>query len=108
MIQGEYILKRELEEKLYHRFQWLTSINNIWCDDGWFQLIYKLCEEIENIYNKRNLDINTIRVGDIKEKYGALQFDLGKCIEEAYEIVQKYEELSESICQSAELMVDCT
>jgi hypothetical protein len=99
-----------LENKLLERFPWMIA-HNLWtckkldfctpceCQDGWYQLIYDLCEEIENHYKKNNVDINTIRIDQIKEKFANLRFYISNVIEGTYDIVGKYENLSIYVCE---------
>jgi len=41
--------------------------------DGWFNLLYDLCKEIEDIYIKEGKSVDII-IDQIKEKFGALRF----------------------------------
>lgn len=71
-------MKKELDEKLQARFLWLKrrelerdreyeyvpgyTIYENWgfseVSDGWYELIYKLCEEIETAYGNENRPID--------------------------------------------------
>lgn len=86
-------MKKELEEKLQdsfpwlkqpelHRekpYEWVQGYNNYEnygfneVDDGWFQLIYDLCAEIENIYKEYDQPV-TIKVAQVKSKFAQLRF----------------------------------
>ena len=37
------------------------------CDDGWYKLIYKCLNEIEEIYKSKSQDISELKVFQIKE-----------------------------------------
>jgi len=41
------------------------------CGDGWFNLVYKLCNDIMQVIGTRNIDITALQV---KEKFGGLRF----------------------------------
>lgn len=41
------------------------------CDDGWFDLIYKLCDQLNKLSKWENCEIGVMQV---KEKYGTLRF----------------------------------
>jgi hypothetical protein len=61
-------VKEELEDKLYGSFAslFLNSLPyGIECEDGWFELIFNLCEQLKD---------ENIEVTQIKEKFGTLRF----------------------------------
>jgi hypothetical protein len=103
-------LRQELEDKLLERYPWMIA-RNVWtdevldfctpcsCGDGWYQLIYDLCGEIEKHYKKNSADINVVRILQIKEKYAQLCFYTGGLIECTHEIIHKFEEKSTQICE---------
>lgn len=84
-------MKKELDEKLQARFLWLKrselerdreyeyvpgyTIYENWgfseVSDGWYELIYKLCEEIETAYGNENRPIDMI-LQQVKSKFGHL------------------------------------
>lgn len=77
------------------------------CADGWYQLLYDLCQEITDRYEKDNEEVD-IEVGQVKEKFGTLRFyyyhkdidtssnEIRKDIEQ---IVRKYENHSKFVCE---------
>ena len=77
------------------------------CGDGWYQLLYDLCQEITDRYEKYNEEVD-IEVGQVKEKFGTLRFyyyhkdidtpsnEIRKDIEQ---IVRKYENHSKFVCE---------
>ena len=76
-------MKDELDKKLVekcpvlygNRYGDMTETAMCWgfeCDDGWFDIIDKLSEKIENV---NNLNLGFIIVADqVKEKFGTLRF----------------------------------
>lgn len=103
-------MKKELEQKLMDRFPWFEA-RNVWtdkklgfptpcsCGDGWYQLIHNCLEEIENLYKGKNANINTLRINQIKEKYGGLRIYVGNFINGVDDIIDKYEDKSYEICE---------
>lgn len=79
-------MKQELEQKLMNRFKFMEAKNSwsgeklnfpIPCShgDGWFQLIWDLCEKIEVELNKLPKDSDyEFMVLQVKEKYAGLRF----------------------------------
>lgn len=73
-------MKKELEEKLVKRFKFLQRKNDdgtpysmfgIECSDGWFDLLWRLFEEIKKKLEKGN----SFSVSQIKEKWGCYDKD---------------------------------
>lgn len=126
-------MKENLEQKLARDFPFMrqryddadkyTDVmsNNLYntfgieSDDGWFDLIYNCCREIQEAYNKRGIKPDFYPL-QIKEKYGTLRVYYGGSLDEReaaddksaeYEeawkdvknIVEKYENISETICE---------
>ena len=103
-------MRQELEDKILQDFPWFEA-RNIWtgekldfphcceCESGWYDLIYNLCKELDQLYKDKKADISTLRIYQIKEKYGLLDFNIGNYIEGAFEITQKYHELSKKVCE---------
>lgn len=81
-------MKDVLERKLYKRFKFFKSWNvkkqdffrvkngtiGAACGDGWFKLIWELCEHIELELKLRKIKGANFHVTDIKEKFGQLRF----------------------------------
>lgn len=98
-------MKQELAEKILNTFPDMfiqegrgpdrktTMISNIACGDGWFDIIYNLCEELEAMKPK---------VMQIKEKFGTLRFyasftkDYSK---QGWEVIRKAEGQSAETCE---------
>ncbi len=69
------------------------------CSDGWADLIYNLCKELNDLYISKGWSPEEIQILQIKEKFGTLRFyDSGLGIE-GNEIVYKYENLSSGTCE---------
>lgn len=85
-------MKEELENKLAEKFTFMKKrksideqkanggiIDNLYsafgceCSDGWFDLLYLLCEEIDSAYKKANMPPDIV-IMQIKEKFGTLRF----------------------------------
>jgi rubrerythrin len=62
------------------------------CGEGWHNLIYDLCEEIESKAP------DTI-VMQIKEKFGGLRFYTSAHTDEVEKIIEKYEEKALTTCE---------
>lgn len=109
-------MKKSLELKLKTRFPKLlvdmygspqeTCMSyGITCDDGWYDLIYNLCEELQgwsDAYGKQ------IVATQIKEKFGSLRFYIKVDKEnppsdeewkQISSMIDKYEELSLNTCE---------
>jgi len=88
-------MREELEKKLRENFTFLgghpgfdeqlemnrrPSIFDLFgaygceCGDGWYNVIYELCEGIESAFNRYKIDRSIIVVDQIKEKMGTLRF----------------------------------
>ena len=100
-------MKEEFENKLSEDFTFIDSNMFIETGDGWFQLIYDLCKEIEAVYKREGIVANII-VDAIYEKYGVLHFDFFfeksrleyfSYEEEIIKLVNDYEDRSETICE---------
>ena len=67
------------------------------CDDGWYDLIYKLCEKIEGELKKEpNAEFNVCQV---KEKFGGLRFYIDSGSTRIYKLISTAEERSYKICE---------
>lgn len=93
----------KLEQKLYEKFSFMDQPCE--CGDGWFDIIYRLCEEISKAYAESGVPAD-ITVYCIKEKYGMLSFNY--CLnnpankvlhEKITKIIYKYENISETVCE---------
>lgn len=84
-------MRDELEKKLEENFIFMKKkyslekqreqgkIGNLYsafgceCNDGWFELLYSLCQEIDEVYKKANMPVDIV-IEQIKEKFGSLRF----------------------------------
>lgn len=70
------------------------------CGDGWFDLLYKTCADIEEECIKLGLNNeNWTTASQIKEKYGTLRFYVNNYKDSVYEIIEKAEEKSSTTCE---------
>ncbi len=120
-------MREELQEKLYLHFPEIFAQRSLpmthtcmcWgfdCGDGWYDLIYKLCEQIQSYINNKNNSIKfKIDRGDlpkdtprypqleatqVKEKYGGLRFYVDNSDEYIDGLISMAEAMSYSICEN--------
>ena len=70
--------------------------------DGWFDLIDKLCADIQNRINmekKKNSEYKQVRVVQVKEKMGGLRFYTERADEKIADMIHKAERESYKICE---------
>lgn len=65
------------------------------CSDGWFELIYKLCEDIKKLNPPENFEVI-----QVKEKFGGLRFYADNGTSEIYERIHQAEQDSYTICEN--------
>jgi hypothetical protein len=87
--------ERQLKEAFPNFFREALPFG-IECSDGWFDLIYKLCEDIQTVNPPEDF-----LIACIKEKYGRLciHFYATKKQKEIYDLIDKAEEESTNICE---------
>ena len=95
-------MKHELCQNLYKRFPTIfkyrdekLGVDNkflgIYCEDGWYKLIYELCEMLEKVDSD-------CYVRQVKEKFGTLHFYIvGN--KNSHDVTFTYERKSENICE---------
>ena len=112
----------ELEQKLAKEFPFMLiqkdgnkegafNCFNCECDDGWFELIRRMCTEITKEFTERKLTVGFVP-SQIKEKYGSLvtyygiEFDEGteeftenRVKQAVAAITDKYEKISATVCE---------
>ena len=101
-------MKNELQEQLFTRFPWTRpdesdTMSNytryqLDCGDGWFQLLWDLFTEIESLYQSRDTEIQ-LTIRQVKQKFGSLTVYIQYGLPEVYEIVNRYQKLSETVCE---------
>jgi len=100
-------MKKELENKLYTQFPRLFSrkdlagsetrmCDGLACDDGWYNLIYEMCRELQDYCDNSNTQIEFEQV---KEKFGCLRVYSHKYVPEVGEIISQYESYSSEVCE---------
>jgi hypothetical protein len=107
-------MRQELCNKLTARFKFLCNFGMDGkrynfvpkCGDGWFNLIWSMCIEVEQELLKEynTLEYTQIEtkfvIHEIKEKWGAMSvFCMLGGTKNIYDIINKYEVLSERICE---------
>jgi len=98
-------MDKELTKKLVDRFgKWIhpdyppkTSLMvfGFDCYDGWFNLIWKLCEDIEKLNPPDDFEIV-----QVKQKFGTLRFYYSNAPDGVWELVSQAETDSETICET--------
>ena len=109
-------MRTEYEKALADRFDFMKA-RNVWtgelllnskgnycgfpceCDDGWYDLITNLCQDLTDFYKSKGADTTDIRLLQVKEKFGGLRFYVGNVIQGTFELVDKYERESYNICE---------
>lgn len=102
-------MKHELESKLIADFPQLFAdvtkppteslmCFGCECNDGWYGLIRKVCEQITEALSK-NQNIGNLRFVQIKEKWGQLRIYVNNYPNEIEEILNNAEAESANICE---------
>lgn len=99
-------MREQLEQKLYDVFsEFFYDKDNdcylsISCGDGWFDLIYRMCIDIEEFMNQYSKD-EFFRFTQIKEKYGGLRvYFICSCDESSLDdIIAEAEDESDKTCE---------
>ena len=96
---GSMFINSDLDEFSKHYDYSYTQLDDM--PDGWnYSFGEQMCEEILQALIKNGIDPNDYVVQQVKEKYGTLRwYDYHGC-EDVDNIIDKYEELSEQICQN--------
>lgn len=98
-------MKSELVKRFYDRwpnwFQGLTQSPmqsclafGFECGDGWFSLLWRLCEDIEKLNPPEDFQVD-----QVKEKFGGLRFYIAFGNEEIFSLISKAEEDSYNTCE---------
>ncbi len=98
-------MKRELENKFKSQWPtWFVGLNEstggclsygFECGDGWNELIWRLCEDIEKLNPGEKF-----RVFQVKEKFGGLRFYVSETNKEVYHCIDGAELESFRICEA--------
>ncbi len=104
-------MNQENEQKLFNRFDFFHPERSIKdslmafgfeCGDGWYSLIWELCEDIETALKNDTANEATdfpFRVMQVKEKYGGLRFYTNWGTDEIFALIDTAEEKSTEICE---------
>jgi hypothetical protein len=95
-------------EKFQERFTWFPKVNPLYfkdqnvpmyidCDEGWFDLIWKLCEDIDVIVQREGW--KDFSVDQIKEKFASLRFYVNGANKEVFDLIDEAEAKSFKICE---------
>lgn len=98
-------MNRELSLKLFNEFpemfrgRKMSIKENLMpfgfeCGDGWYDLLYELCVEIKDTNPP-----DDFIVLQVKEKFGGLRFYVGAATDEVFNIIERYEQKSETVCE---------
>jgi hypothetical protein len=68
------------------------------CGDGWYDLIYKLCEDITT-HLTENPDVNPVEATQVKEKFGGLRFYIWGGDSHISDLIYKAEHRSYDLCE---------
>jgi len=103
-------VKEELEQKLFDEFpsffrgrekgaRATLMVFGFMCDDGWYNLIYNLCKDIEKELEKHPELKKQFIVLEVKEKFGGLRFYSGPATEKIFKLIDEAEKKSYKICE---------
>ena len=97
-------MNKKLDKKLFDRFSFFHPEKSLMeslmgfgfeCNDGWFDIIYSLCEEVE----KAAKDIKDFEVLQVKEKFGSLRFYTNFSNEEISKLIIEAMNKSHKTCE---------
>jgi len=101
-------MDQKIVQKFQDRFSWFPKNNPLYfkdqnvpmfidCDEGWFDLIWQLCEDIDLIVKREGW--KNFSVDQIKEKFAGLRFYINAGNKEVHDLVNKAEVDSYEICE---------
>ncbi len=105
-MEMENIMNTENEQKLFKRFSFFKPERSITeslmafgfdCNNGWFDLIWSLCEDLEILVKKEN--IKNFEVVQVKEKFGGLRFYVDYGTDAIHKRIQLAETISYTVCE---------
>jgi len=86
----------ENEKKFLDRWpKWFGPRFRFECGDGWLDLIWDLCERIEDLDTDADMT-----VAQVKEKFGGLRFYVLSATQEAFDLIDDAEDESYLVCES--------
>lgn len=93
-------MNKELTDKLLIKYPFYTKNYSHFpfeCEDGWFDMLDKMSQEIQDIIEETGFD--TFSVFQVKEKYATLRYYPLSTLPEIDVIIDRYEEISGTICE---------
>lgn len=69
-----------------------------WCGDGWYDIIFQLCERLEPLVANLD-DAAQFQVVQVKEKFGGLRFYVEGSSDEIEAVIESACELSRRTCE---------
>jgi hypothetical protein len=106
-------MTKELTKKLTNRFNFFRMNFGFEHGDGWFKLVWNLCEDLDKLEKERWAKIpadekaslllkgedSGLRVVQVKEKFGTLRFYVDNADDAMYKRIHKAEHDSSSVCE---------
>ena len=87
-----------LEKKLIETYpSFFDEKFNFECDDGWYDLIGRLCYDITKVLTKEEFE--KFKILQVKEKFATLRVYCENSNDAVFELIQKASEASASICE---------
>lgn len=103
-------MKKELEQKFYDRFKFFRPETPVTknlmsygfcCGDGWYDIIWKLCEDIEKELEVAEPDVKeNFDVFQVKEKFGTLRFYTDNSNDKINQLILEAEARTSVTCES--------
>lgn len=91
-------MRAELTEKLNNSYPEIFGEGEYFaCNDGWYDLINGLCDEIMQFCKRFNQE--PPKTSQVKEKFGGLRFYVWSAPQEVMDIIDKYELRSQYTCE---------
>jgi hypothetical protein len=102
-------MKKELDDQLCAKYPKIFAERHMsmqdtcmcWgfeCGDGWYDLLDKLCEKIQN-----HVDVNPgmpqVVASQVKEKFGSLRFYVNGADDQVYDFIDEAERVSGRTCE---------
>lgn len=85
-------------KRLIERFPRIFKDNFYFeCDDGWFDIIFDLCKDMQQEVNNSGCD--QVVAAQVKEKFASLRFYASGGNEVTNAMIDKYSKLSMEVCE---------
>ena len=85
-------------KRLIERFPRIFKDNFYFeCDDGWFDIIFDLCKDMQQEVNNSGCD--QVIAAQVKEKFASMRFYASGGNEVTYAMIDKYSKLSMEVCE---------